>query len=328
MSTTSSPQAGPDIFHLSSFVGAATNPVFLLKTRSQPTDAYHEYFTSFKTIPKCVPISVPVLQHAFPTSSLSTLRSLILILPSQYSGLIFTSQRAVEAFASVVTSLANEELNPSHSEAAEALKALRLPFYTVGLATSRALNSLRDAYLPSCSVVGKETGNGENLARYILRHHPRSLSSSEHPLLPLLFLVGEQRRDIIPKTLTSPTLPSTSRIPVSELVVYETQVMASFAEEFVTTLRATSSAATRWVVVFSPAGCESMLRVLGWLDEGTGKTNLETGKNVFVASIGPTTREYLEREFGFRVDVCAETPSPEGVGEGIRRFMMEKKETG
>ena len=113
--------------------------------------------------------------------------------------------------------------------------------------------------------------------------------------------------------------------------------MASFAEEFATTLRATSSAATRWVVVFSPTGCEAMLRVLGWFDDGTERTQQEivrrslrmaeeTGKNVFVASIGPTTREYLEREFGFRVDVCAETPSPEGVGEGIQKFTMERKE--
>jgi len=47
-------------------------------------------------------------------------------------------------------------------------------------------------------------------------------------LPPLLFLVGEQRRDIIPKTLTSPSLPPDRLIQVDELVVYETGVMESF----------------------------------------------------------------------------------------------------
>ena len=91
--------------------------------------------------------------------------------------------------------------------------------------------------------------------------------------------------------------------------------------------------------MFSPTGCEVMLKALGWLDEGTGKARKlkrriddvgsngqgeKRGSDVFVACIGPTTREYLEREFGFHVDVCAEAPSPEGVGEGIRRFMVER----
>ena len=121
--------------------------------------------------------------------------------------------------------------------------------------------------------------------------------------------------------------------------------MASFAAEFAAALLATSSAKRRWVVVFSPTGCEAMLRVLGRLDEWTGRVRRrereggddtesesngkgegESRRAVFVACIGPTTRDYLEREFGFRVDVCAETPSPEGVGEGIRRFMVDRGE--
>lgn len=44
-----------------------------------------------------------------------------------------------------------------------------------------------------------------------------------------------------------------------------------------------------------------------------------------MACIGPTTREYLATEFRFEVDVCAEVPSPEGVGRGIERFMRENE---
>ena len=39
-----------------------------------------------------------------------------------------------------------------------------------------------------------------------------------------------------------------------------------------------------------------------------------------IATIGPTTKEYIEQEFGFTPDVCAATPTPEGVREGIASF--------
>ena len=74
--------------------------------------------------------------------------------------------------------------------------------------------------------------------------------------------------------------------------------------------------------------------MLGWLDEETGKvvesrdtargTGMGEGK-VFVAAIGPTTKEYLAREFGLEVDVCAERPDPEGVREGIEGFMKARR---
>ena len=74
-----------------------------------------------------------------------------------------------------------------------------------------------------------------------------------------------------------------------------------------------------------------MLKVLGWLDEGTGKViwkreeGVEGSKGkIFVAAIGPTTEEYLAKEFGFQVDVCAQRPSPEGVREGIEGFMRDR----
>jgi uroporphyrinogen-III synthase len=130
------------------------------------------------------------------------------------------------------------------------------PFYTVGPATSRTLTTLLTAsptiLSPLCpEILGSETGNGESLAKYILEHY-RSLHTTKSPsftstslpepstdtgrtndmkstqLPPLLFLVGEQRRDIIPNTLTAPSLPPDRIIQVDEVVVYETGVMKSF----------------------------------------------------------------------------------------------------
>lgn len=236
---------------------------------------------------------------------------------------------------------------------------LNIPLYTVGPATARSLTSLRDKYLPAATIHGADAGNGENLARQILEHynaiypptppppspHPSSSQSqiqsqSQRQKPALLFLVGEQRRDIIPKTLMAPNLDETERIPVDEVVVYGTAEMGSFEGDFATALRGCLSGEDGhvngegkgerdgpvWVVVFSPSGCEAMLRVLGLgsfsSDSPSNFSGMSGGKRrVFVATIGPTTRDFLRGKFGFEADVCAERPSPEGVGKGILRFM-------
>lgn len=43
-----------------------------------------------------------------------------------------------------------------------------------------------------------------------------------------------------------------------------------------------------------------------------------------IATIGPTTYSYLQSSFGFAADICAETPSPEGVGKGIEAFLRKE----
>lgn len=124
----------------------------------------------------------------------------------------------------------------------------------------------------------------------------------------------------------NPALPEDKRIQVNELIVYGTGVMESFEEDFGRILEETCEAGVRWVVVFSPTGCEAMLRALGWLDGETGraKGREEGGRMTFVATIGPTTRDYLRESFAFEPDVCAERPSPDGVEEGIRAFMNSR----
>lgn len=62
--------------------------------------------------------------------------------------------------------------------------------------------------------------------------------------------------------------------------------------------------------------------------DGKGKGMNEEGryrKGIYIATIGPTTRDYLRREFAFEVDVCAAKPSPEGIRDGILKFMEERK---
>ena len=306
-------------------------PVLLLKTRSTPVDGYADYFTTLD-VGRFQPTFVPVLEHRFTHNALETVKDNIkqgAFLPARqlgnsasrpakyYGGLIFTSQRAVEAFTLVVEQLRQESVDLTD------LLPATLPVYVVGPATARALRRLE---LP-CQVIGDGTGNGEALAVFMLEHYNSlyQAAKEQHGSRPgLLFMVGEQRRDIIPKSLMSDSLPSQERIDVEELTVYETGVMASFAHDFAQlALPYLQKGEPQWVVVFSPTGCKAMLEVLGILDESSGRVSQgEQGKlrNTYVATIGPTTRDFLRTEFGFEPDVCAETPSAEGLGEGMLAF--------
>ncbi|OJJ49160.1 hypothetical protein ASPZODRAFT_129566 [Penicilliopsis zonata CBS 506.65] len=310
-------------------------PIFLLKTRSTPHDGYDEFFSTHGYHPAFI----PVLEHKFNETNLERVRelftsgSLIEGPNRKYGGLIFTSQRAVEGFARLLNTIDESITRPA---------SLNFPLYTVGPATSRSLHTLRDTHLPHAEIYGSDAGNGETLAKMILEHyikmHLESPGTKEKP--PLLFLVGEQRRDIIPRTLMSETLPPSQRIVVDELPIYETGVMQSFETDFASAVteakrdldRSGDVSRAAWVVVFSPTGCDAMLRVLG-LDGGREREggepfqSVSSGRRIFVATIGPTTRDHLRDRYAFEVDVCAEKPSPEGLGKGIEEFMHRYRHT-
>lgn len=86
-------------------------PVFLLKTKSSPADAYEEYFRQNHEPVRFDPQFVPVIDHTFYTDGVDQLRTLFLKQQiggheaAAYGGLIFTSQRSVEAFSIVVQGL-------------------------------------------------------------------------------------------------------------------------------------------------------------------------------------------------------------------------------
>jgi uroporphyrinogen-III synthase len=299
-------------------------PVILLKTKSESTDSYEEYFTQAGFLPSFA----PVLEHNFRKQSLQEIANLyrtgdLGLAPNQdgslpkYGGIIFTSQRAVEAFSSVIQTL-------RIYGATNALLPNDIPFYVVGPATARGLRALE----LDNAIVGEETGNGEALAAFILQHYNMLLQSQNRLQSKprLLFLVGEQRRDIIPSTLQNPQLDPLAQIAVDEIVVYETSEMKTFAADFSQQyLRGLINGSMhQWVIVFSPTGCKAMLSSLGLLDASTGKYAPKP-QRPYVATIGPTTREHLVNEFAFEPDVVAEKPSPEGVGEGIRLF-LERRE--
>ncbi|KAF2028756.1 tetrapyrrole biosynthesis, uroporphyrinogen III synthase [Setomelanomma holmii] len=302
--------------------------ILLLKTKSAPTDTYEELFTKLDNH-RYEPVFVPVLEHRFKRDVLDVLRSQITkrgFVPAAegglalYGALIFTSQRAVEAFAEIV-----EDIRREGSQVIDDLLPESLPLYVVGPATARGLRSLN----LSCPILGEHTGNGEALAGFMLKHYnsiyPGAGKSS------ILFLVGDKRRDIIPKTMQAVDLGAERVCKVDEVVIYETGEMHSFQDNFSAIWRKNSDAKCehQWIVVFSPTGCRAMLESLNLLDAKTGQaTTTSPRERIFIATIGPTTRDYLQDEFGFSPDVCADRPSPEGIADGIRASEKNTRNAG
>jgi uroporphyrinogen-III synthase len=191
------------------------------------------------------------------------------------------------------------------------LRQLRaMTVYTVGPATALAITKLHFS-----TIVGADTGNGGVLANLIVQSFRRdhslakdySTSSEEStenhyplPQLPLLFLVGDKRRDIIPKRLAA------ENIALEELVVYETAVASTFDEELDGVLADTTDGDIEWIVFFSPAGAEVALEKMKRL-----------GRRIKVATIGPTTEEYLRKEWDLIPDMVAAKPEPVSMVQGI-----------
>lgn len=87
---------------------APKTPVLLLKTKSSPGDSYEELFSDPTNGFDFEPSFVPVLEHSFLEEGMAKVRNLLrdksigTTEGKAYGGLIFTSQRAVEAFTKLV----------------------------------------------------------------------------------------------------------------------------------------------------------------------------------------------------------------------------------
>ena len=106
-------------------------PILLLKTRSQPEDKYYEYFSNTasqsSTDSSFAPYFAPVLEHRQNENSMKRLAELLRTgnLKKEYGGMIFTSQRAVEAWSDVVKSM--EQMGESNMSESESRSGMVCP---------------------------------------------------------------------------------------------------------------------------------------------------------------------------------------------------------
>ena len=120
------------------------------------------------------------------------------------------------------------------------------------------------------------------------------------PRLPLLFLVGDKRRDLIHKRLAA------ENIRLEELIVYETTTASTFDEELDQVLQDDTDGDIEWIVFFSPSGAEIALEKFEKLP-----------KKLKVGTIGPTTEDYLRKEWNLIPDMVSAKPEPLSMVQGI-----------
>ncbi|XP_015179973.1 PREDICTED: uroporphyrinogen-III synthase-like [Polistes dominula] len=170
-----------------------------------------------------------------------------------YSGLILTSQRAVEAIYNI---LKDDKISLSRWQ--------KLPAYCVGPATaSLAKNNLG---LEFC--LGSETGNTKDLAKVIISH--KALITK-----PLLYPCSEIAHATIEQVL------SKNSIDLKKLVAYRTVMRQSLEADFLNIVSTTP----KIYVFFSPSTVDYFVSIL--------KRHPNYIKNIKAVAIGPTTKQSL-----------------------------------
>uniref|UniRef100_D3TQC3 Uroporphyrinogen-III synthase n=2 Tax=Glossina TaxID=44049 RepID=D3TQC3_GLOMM len=238
--------------------------VIIFKSESESTDVYAEelhrhYFN---------PIFVPTLSFGF--KNLDKLNAKLQH-PDDYSGLIFTSPRCVEA---VCKALKNNELPGAWK---------MLHNYAVGEVTHNlAMSDLQQLFTH-----GKQTGTARSLAEFIIETFDGGKD------LPFLLPCSNLAQD----TLNLKLHEAGFRVDACE--VYETKCSADLAEHMA---RALSSENIEYMAFFSPSGVNCTYEYF--------KANNILLDNYRLVAIGPSTRRALESK-NLKVHCTAERPTVE-----------------
>ncbi|KAK7033040.1 Uroporphyrinogen-III synthase [Favolaschia claudopus] len=275
--------------------------VLLLRAPSESPDRYEAAFS----VAKYAVSSVPVLETVFVNS-----KALADVVgsESQYRGVIITSGRASEAWATAVANLESEQFG------SDAHFWSTTPFYVVGKSTASVLMAIQTAHpnSPLCPVDirGDSSGTSEQLAKFILGDLDTLPPSSEQK--PFLYLTGDKNRDTLPKILQD------ADVELSALQVYQTQGSSTFSDDLDVILNSSSTQDPDiwWIVFFAPSAAEFVLPVLRRrfrLDSDILPCFTSTLRATRVASIGPTTSVFLQEKLSIRVDAMASKPAPESL---------------
>lgn len=194
---------------------------------------------------------------------------------------IITSQRAVECLNECLEHVSLEIKTVIHEKTV----------YTVGPATTEVL---REAGFTNIKG-GSDAGNGSVLSDIIIKDVQEGGPSK------MIFLTGEIRKDIIPRKLKQ------AKIDLIEKVIYKTEPRDDIVSNF-----HSSSKDVRWVVFFSPQGTVPIVEHL----QGAERSS---AMGPFVASIGPTTEEYLQ-SYSIGIDAVASKPEAKSLLAAITAY--------
>ncbi|OXB41199.1 uncharacterized protein HLK63_L14993 [Nakaseomyces glabratus] len=222
------------------------------------------------------PIFLPLITHTnVPQNIISRFADRADNLQDDYDFLIITSQRSIEC-------LNLPELKHIRN------KLIDKPTYTVGPATSNFLSSLGFTDIRG----GIHAGNGMKLASIIDNDYPAGGKA--------LFLVGEIRKDIIPKYLRP------RNFTVDEIIMYKTAELSDSIVWFKSYLDKCD-----WIVVFSPQGMSDILQYMKQYTQGA--------RPFKIACIGPTTCEFLNSN-GIEPDLVSPKPDANSLIAAIKEY--------
>lgn len=286
--------------------------VLLLRAASQDSpDRYENAFRSRGYHPISVPVLETVIvgreELAYRLSSGPEKQGL--------SGVIITSQRAVEAWSEAAQALiiadSNTPLKPESDWRS-------VPFYAVGEATSVALRDLSEKiplYAPRDIRGGSETGTAERLAGFILND-----LSSDGTSRRLLYLTGDKNRDTLPRILES------AGVALDPLQVYATQGSSMFPHDLSLALECVKEEGSSWgwIVYFAPSVAEFVTPILRnhfvlpvAISSAEYCAQLSERYHVKVAAIGPTTESFLQQTLKLSVAVTARNPKADDLADAV-----------
>ncbi|GAA5993646.1 hypothetical protein JCM5350_003044 [Sporobolomyces pararoseus] len=296
--------------------------------------------TSTSTHPSSSALEVthlPLLATSFNSTSLSYLSRLLCTssdseTASAFDGIIFCSQRAVKAF----------EMTLKDSTSISSLNGI--PHFVVGHQTRQSLLDLYSGQERKPEVLGAESGTGEQLARVVIdqliRPDATSFESGNNRRRKrVLFLSGDKGTEILPRVLKE---EAGDDIELVKIQVYATEVVQGFEQELLNYLKEEKGKIVErevgedekqeagrlvWIGICSPSGGKQVVNILRahsllplpgrTTTNGTYQEEEEREKDLrrrlkFVA-IGNTTKDYLEKEEGVKVDATATTPGEQGM---------------
>lgn len=256
--------------------------VFLKSAKEDGSDPYVDLFQQNGFTACCIPVL------SFDFIHLQELYT-ALQQPEKYSGIIFTSQRAVDSVERAIMKSGNKE------EWDEKLCSgwKHIPAYVVGKATAGAAGRL------GFTCRGEDSGSSEALVPLIKKDISEKNS-------PLLFPCGNLRKETIPQSLEA------EGVELHSITVYKTVVDTDFETKLKQHLE--KQGVPDFLVFYSPSGiqfCKPVLQTLNISD-----------KNTKFVAIGPTTREGIIKE-GYSVSVVADKPTPESLLHSVMEVRDE-----
>lgn len=257
--------------------------VLLLKNKTAQLDKYE---VAFKTN-GFEPMFVPLIKHIhLPDEVLGLFEDPDYL--TDLKNIIVTSQRTVECLSESVL----PRLKPCSRE-----MLLNKTVYAVGPATRDFL--LRIGFV---TVKGGEAAGTGSILADIIHSDLIEEDGMVDKHREILLLVGEIRRDIIPKKLSSKGLK------VREVITYKTINLEDNVHRFKNAVLPSS-----WMVVFSPQGTDEILEI--WKNQLVGKMK--------IASIGPTTEKFLN-DNGIQPHVISTKPDADHLLQAIVDYSGKK----